>query len=129
MAIINLVMLGVAIVQMIITAWTGVGAAAGALQIAGTKITIRTLAKQLLTQLWKQTIKGGIRNFKRGGLRGVGKTALRGGAAYSGFILATRAGSLCCRPRRGTTRSPTTSPAGSRCSSSTVSSRARSAGR
>lgn len=92
MAIINLVMLGIAIVQMLVTAWTGVGALVGAGEIAFTRAAMAQLVRRLLAKLWEQTIKAGVRNFVRSGVSGVAKTALRGGLVYSGFIVASKGG-------------------------------------
>lgn len=90
MAIINLVMIGVALVQLLLTFWTGIGAAAGAAEMAAGKITIQEVMRQLLRRLWEQTIREGIRRFIAGGLRGVALTALRGGLMYAGFTAADR---------------------------------------
>ncbi|WP_460846919.1 WXG100-like domain-containing protein, partial [Phytohabitans suffuscus] len=101
MAVITLVMMAIALIQAIITIWTGIGAAAGAAAIATGRATIYTVARELLRKLWQETIKAGIRRFVQSGIRGVGAAALRGGLAYAGFMGAMKGGILLIQALEG----------------------------
>ncbi|GFJ91847.1 WXG100-like domain-containing protein [Phytohabitans rumicis] len=86
MAIINLIMAGIALVQLLLTAWTGIGAVIGGGAVVGFRIAIVQGMKFLLQRMWQQTIKAAIRRTIQAGWRGAGRAALRGGLMYAGFM-------------------------------------------
>ncbi|GLI00055.1 toxin glutamine deamidase domain-containing protein [Phytohabitans aurantiacus] len=92
MAIVNLIMVGIALVQLLLTFWTGIGAISGAGAMATGRWAIIQVMKKLLQRMWEQTIKAGIRRTIDAGIKGAAKTALKSGLMYAGFMGVTKGG-------------------------------------
>jgi hypothetical protein len=92
MAIVNLIMVGIALVQLLLTFWTGIGAISGAGAMATGRWAIIQVMKKLLQRMWEQTIKAGIRRTIDAGVKGAARTALRSGLMYAGFMGVTKGG-------------------------------------
>lgn len=92
MAIVNLVMVAAALVQVLLTFWTGIGGVSGIAAMVTGRIAIREAMKRLLTRLWQQTLKASVLNTMKAGVRGAAKTALRSGAQFALFTAGTKAG-------------------------------------
>ncbi len=94
MAIINFGMLAFAIVQMLLTFWTGIGAASAAGEIAFTRAAIWALAKKLVTNLWEQGIKAAIQRFVKAGIKAavttVIKTAIKSAIQFAAFTIISK---------------------------------------
>ncbi|MFD0818564.1 hypothetical protein ACFQ0D_09620, partial [Micromonospora zhanjiangensis] len=99
MAIINIVMMAIALVQLILTAWTGVGLAVGAGEFATARAAIWGLMKKLLAKMWEQVFKFGFRHTLKAatrqtiqaGVRKLAVTALRSGLTYAAFVGGSKA--------------------------------------
>lgn len=101
MAIVNLIMVAIALVQLILLFWTGIGAISGAVQMAAGRVAISQIMKMLLTRMWQQTIKAGIRRAIDAGIKGAVKTGVRSGLVYAGFVGGTKAGITLVQALRG----------------------------
>ncbi|MGW4460877.1 toxin glutamine deamidase domain-containing protein [Micromonospora sp. NPDC004704] len=101
MAVVTLVMMAVALIQAILTIWTGIGGVAGLVAIVTARQSIVQLARQLVTKLWQETVKAGVRQFTQNLARNAGRAALRGGIMYAGVMGGIKGGILLIQAAEG----------------------------
>ncbi|MEJ3743598.1 toxin glutamine deamidase domain-containing protein [Actinomycetes bacterium KLBMP 9797] len=101
MTVVTLVLMIIALIQAIIWAWTGVGAAAGAVAMQGAKVTIQAVAKQLFQKMLQETIRGGIRRMIQTGFRGALQRAVGGALANAAFMGGIKAGIMGIQALQG----------------------------
>jgi Ser/Thr protein kinase RdoA (MazF antagonist) len=89
MGVVNLILAIVAIVQLLVTIWTGIGTLISTAQLFGYKMAIKKIMEELLEKLWEQGIKA---FFKQGLRKGLTKAAWEGAKGFGKFTLWTRGG-------------------------------------
>ncbi|MFC7547928.1 toxin glutamine deamidase domain-containing protein [Plantactinospora sp. GCM10030261] len=82
MAVSTLVLMIIALIQAIVTAWTGVGGVSGVIAMITARQTIQRLSQHLVTRLWQETVKAGFRQFTRRLGSNIASAAVRGGVGY-----------------------------------------------
>ncbi|MFI6761338.1 toxin glutamine deamidase domain-containing protein [Micromonospora sp. NPDC050417] len=101
MAVVTLVMMAVALIQAILTIWTGIGGVAGLAAIVTARQSIVALARQLVTRLWQETVRAGVRQFTQNLARNAARAAVRGGIMYAGVMGGIKGGILLIQAAEG----------------------------